>query len=66
MAPRWIALKEEKRAKKGRQEGRRQRGCEGGGGAHEHSTEDKNNRNTKTGANQQSNNRNQVNEGDEQ
>ena len=41
--------------------------CEGGGGrAHEHSTEDKNNRNTKTGANQQSNNRNQVNEGDEQ
>lgn len=40
--------------------------CEGGGRAHEHSTEDKNNRNTKTGANQQSNNRNQVNEGDEQ
>ena len=37
-----------------------------GGRAHEHSTEDKNNRNTKTGANQQSNNRNQVNEGDEQ
>ena len=38
----------------------------GGGRAHEHSTEDRNNRNTKTGANQQSNNRNQVNEGDEQ